>query len=115
MPNLRFAAPIERRVAVITGGSQGIGRASALRIAEEGRDVVIADVDPAGADVAKQIEALGQRALFIPTDVTDEAAVQSMVDQTVSTFGRLDILVCCAGILGKELPFLEQTASQFDK
>ncbi len=115
MPNLRFAAQKERRAAVITGGSQGIGRACALRIAEEGRDIVIADVDPAGADVARQIEESGQRALFIPTDVTDEAAVHRMIEQTVNTFGRLDILVCCAGILGKELPFLEQTTAQFDK
>lgn len=115
MPNLRFAAPKERRVAVITGGSQGIGRACAFRLAEEGRDIVIADVDPAGGDVAQQIEGSGQRALFIPTDVTDEAAVYMMIEQTVSSFGRLDILICCAGILGRELPFLEQSAAQFDK
>lgn len=115
MPNLRFAAPKERRVAVITGGSNGIGRACALRIAEEGRDIVIADIDPAGAEVVKEIEALGQRARFIPTDVSDEAAVHSMVAHTVGAFGRLDILVCCAGVLGKEIPFLEQTAALFDR
>src|SRR5258706_7657356 len=116
MPNLRFAAPKERRVAIITGGALGIGRASALRIAEEGRDIVIADLEEeAGKAVASEIEALGQRVLFIKTDVTSEAAVQSMVAQTVETFGRLDILVCCAGILGVEAPFLEQSAAQFDK
>lgn len=115
MPNLRFAAPKERRVAVITGGARGLGRASALRIAEEGRDIVIADLVDAGHDVVKEVEALGQKALYIPTDVTDEAAVQSLVQQTIDTFGRLDILVCCAGILGIEAPFLEQSAAQFDK
>jgi NAD(P)-dependent dehydrogenase (short-subunit alcohol dehydrogenase family) len=115
MPNLRFAAPKERRVALVTGGARGIGRASALRIAEEGRDVVIADLLDLGHEVVKEIEALGQRALYIPTDVTDEAAVQRLVEQTVSEFGRLDILVCCAGILGKEAPFLEQSVAQFDK
>jgi NAD(P)-dependent dehydrogenase (short-subunit alcohol dehydrogenase family) len=115
MPNLRFAAPKERRVALVTGGARGIGRASALRIAEEGRDVVIADLLDLGHEVVKEVEALGQRALYIPTDVTDESAVQSLVEQTVNTFGRLDILVCCAGILGKEAPFLEQSVAQFDK
>jgi len=116
MANLRFAAPKERRVALITGGARGLGRASALRIAEEGRDIVIADMlDEQGAAVVQEIEALGQQALYLRTDVTDESAVQALVQQTVAQFGRLDILVCCAGILGWEKPFLEQTVTQFDK
>jgi NAD(P)-dependent dehydrogenase (short-subunit alcohol dehydrogenase family) len=116
MPNLRFAAPVERRLAVITGGARGIGRACALHLAEAGRDVVIADVlDEQGATTAREVEALGQAGLYVRTDVTDEAAVHAMIDQVASTFGRLDILVCCAGILGIEAPFLEQSAAQFDK
>lgn len=116
MPNLRFAAPKERRVAIVTGGARGLGRASALRIAEEDRDIVIADLlDEEGQQTVKEVEALGQKALYIRTDVTDEAAVQQMVNQAVEHFGRLDILVCCAGILGWEKPFLEQTVAQFDK
>jgi 3-oxoacyl-[acyl-carrier protein] reductase len=114
MPNLRFAAPKERRVAIITGGARGIGRACALRIAEDGRDIVIADVED-GRETVRDVEQLGQCARFIETDVTDEAAVHGMVEQTVADFGRLDILVCCAGILGVEAPFLEQSAAQFDK
>jgi NAD(P)-dependent dehydrogenase (short-subunit alcohol dehydrogenase family) len=116
MPNLRFAAPKERRVALITGGARGLGRASALRIAEEGRDIVIADLlDEQAQATIQEIQALGQEALYLPTDVTDEAAVHRTVAQTVERFGRLDILVCCAGILGWEKPFLEQTAAQFEK
>ncbi len=115
MSNLRFAAPKERRVAVVTGGARGLGRACALRIAEEGRDIVIADLLKSGHDVVKAVQALGQDAIFVKTDVTDEAAVRSMVEATVDRFGRLDILVCCAGILGLEAPFLEQPAAQFDK
>ena len=115
MPNLRFAAPVERRVAIVTGGAQGIGRATALRLAEENRDIVIADVDLNGANVAREVEALGQKALFIETDVPDELAVHAMVDQAKATFGRVDILICCAGILGSEREFLEQSAAQFDK
>jgi NAD(P)-dependent dehydrogenase (short-subunit alcohol dehydrogenase family) len=116
MPNLRFAAPKERRVALITGGARGLGRASALRIAEEGRDIVIVDLlDEQAQATVQEIQALGQEAIYLPTDVTDEAAVHRAVAQTVERFGRLDILVCCAGILGWEKPFLEQTAAQFEK
>ena len=115
MAELRFAAPKKPRVAVVTGGGRGIGRASALRIAEEGRDIVIADVIDAGHDVVREVQALGQKAIYIKTDVSDQLAVKAMVDQTIATFGRLDILVCCAGVLGKEVPFLEQTAEMFDK
>jgi NAD(P)-dependent dehydrogenase (short-subunit alcohol dehydrogenase family) len=115
MPHLRFAAVKERRVAVVTGGASGIGAACAVRLAEEGRDIVIADVSERGAEVAARVEALGQRALFVPADVTDEAAVQGMVRQAVESLGRLDILVCCAGILGLEAPFHEQSPAQFDR
>lgn len=116
MSHLRFAAPKERRVALITGGARGLGRASALRIAAEGRDIALMDLaDEAGAAVVREIEALGQAALYLHTDVTDETAVQRAVAQAVTHFGRLDILVCCAGILGWEKPFLEQTAAQFEK
>ncbi len=115
MSNLRFAAPKERRVAVVTGGGRGIGRACALRIAAEGRDVVIAEVGDFGAEVVPEVEALGQRGVFVRTDVADEASVKHTVAQTVAAFGRLDILVCCAGILGLEAPFLEQSVAQFEK
>ncbi|MCB0113138.1 MAG: SDR family oxidoreductase [Caldilineaceae bacterium] len=116
MPNLRFAAPVERRLAIVTGGARGLGRACALRLAEAGRDVVIADVlDEPGAATTAEIEALGRQARYVHTDVTDEAAVHAMVNESAQLFGRVDILVCCAGILGVEAPFLEQSAAQFDK
>jgi NAD(P)-dependent dehydrogenase (short-subunit alcohol dehydrogenase family) len=116
MANLRFAAPKERRAACITGGARGLGRAAALRIAQEGRDVAILDLlqDEAEKTVT-DIEALGQRALFVKTDITDQLQVQAAIDQAAEDFGRLDILVCCAGILGWEKPFLEQTPEQFAK
>ena len=116
MPNLRFAAPVERRVALVTGGARGIGGATALRLAEAGRDIVIADVlDAEAADTRAKIEALGQRAVYLKTDVSDEAAVRATVEQTVAAFGRLDILVCCAGIFGKETPYLEITSDSFER
>jgi NAD(P)-dependent dehydrogenase (short-subunit alcohol dehydrogenase family) len=115
MPDLRFAAPKEQRVAIITGGARGIGGATAVRLAEAGRDIVIADVlvDETAQTMA-QIAALGQRAMAIPTDVSDEAAVRAMVARTLDEFGRLDILVCCAGIFGKETPYLDIKADEFE-
>jgi NAD(P)-dependent dehydrogenase (short-subunit alcohol dehydrogenase family) len=116
MPNLRFAAPRERRAAIVTGGGRGIGGACAARLAEEGRDIVIADLDEAEAAVTiEAVESFGRRALFIPTDVSREQAVRDMVSQAVDALGRLDILVCCAGIFGRETPFLEMTSDSFDR
>lgn len=115
MTQLRFAAPVERRAAIVTGGARGIGQACALRLAEAGRDVVIADIEPQGEGVAAEVERLGQRALWCKLDVTDESAVRALVEQTVATFGRLDILVCCAGVLGTERPFFEQSAAELDR
>jgi NAD(P)-dependent dehydrogenase (short-subunit alcohol dehydrogenase family) len=116
MPKLRFAAPKEERVALVTGGARGLGGAAAVRLAEEGRHVVIVDVlEKEGRERVVQIEALGQKALFLQVDVTDEAAVQASVARAIEALGRLDILVCCAGILGWEKPFEEQPVAQFDK
>ncbi|MBT3343653.1 MAG: SDR family oxidoreductase [Gemmatimonadetes bacterium] len=113
---LRFAAPRLRRAALVTGGARGLGRAMALRIAAEGRDVVIADLlEEQGQQTAKEIVALGQRAIFCSTDVTVEAEMQAAVDAGVNAFKRLDILVCAAGILGLEAPFHEQSAQQFSR
>jgi NAD(P)-dependent dehydrogenase (short-subunit alcohol dehydrogenase family) len=116
MPTLRYAAPVERRVALVTGGARGIGRACVLRLAEAGRDVAVLDLlEEEGAQVAAEVEALGPRARFRRADVTSEAEVRQAVADTVETLGRLDILVCCAGVLGLEAPFLEQSAAQFEK
>jgi NAD(P)-dependent dehydrogenase (short-subunit alcohol dehydrogenase family) len=115
MPDLRFAAPEERRVAIVTGGANGIGRACALRLAEAGRDIVVADADARGADVVGEVEQRGGRALWVQVDVTDESAVHNLVEKTVGTMGRLDILACCAGVLGREMPFAQQTSVEFDR
>ncbi len=105
----------EARVAIVTGGGRGIGLASALRLAEAGRDVVIADVGEFGQDAAAQVAALGRRARFVPTDVTDQAAVRALVDETLRDFGRLDILVNCAGVLGREEAFLERDDAEWHR
>jgi NAD(P)-dependent dehydrogenase (short-subunit alcohol dehydrogenase family) len=98
-----------RRVAIVTGGGRGIGRASALRLARDGRDVVIAEVGDFGAEAAREVEALGVRASYVRTDVGDRASVEAMVERVMGDYGRVDILVNCAGVLGLEAPFHEQT------
>jgi 2-dehydro-3-deoxy-L-rhamnonate dehydrogenase (NAD+) len=103
------------RVAIVTGGAHGIGRAAALRLAQAGRDIVIADRDPAGAAVVADITALGRQACYVPTDVADPAAVQALVATTLARFGQVDILVAAAGVLGQERPFLEQTEEEWHR
>jgi glucose 1-dehydrogenase len=102
------------KVAIVTGSAGGIGRGTALRLAEEGARIVVADIDEAGsAETVAMIQALGGQALAVTTDVTVADLVQRMVAQTVATFGGLDILVNNAGVLGR-LPLLEVSEETFD-
>ncbi len=93
----RFALP--DRVAIVTGGGTGLGRAMALALARAGADVAVAARTPGPLErVAGEIEALGRRALAVPTDVTDSAQVDRLVARTVEALGAVDILVNNAGI-----------------
>jgi NAD(P)-dependent dehydrogenase (short-subunit alcohol dehydrogenase family) len=86
------------QVAIVTGGSQGIGRAISLAFARHGASVCVADVDPqAGEDVANEIRRSGGESLVVPVDVTNEAQVAAMADKAAARFGRVDILVNNAG------------------
>lgn len=104
------------QVAIVTGGSSGIGRATAERLADEGAAVVIADVEEdAGRAVVDAIESGGGTAAFVTTDVSSSADVEALVDRTLSAHGRLDIAVNNAGILTPMAAIDEISADHWDR
>ncbi|WP_291841700.1 glucose 1-dehydrogenase [Maricaulis sp.] len=103
------------RVAIITGGANGIGKACARRLAEDGCQVVIADIDShAGHALAEELGADKGKALFVSCNVADRLAVNNLLSETRSTFERLDVLVNNAGIVaGGDI--LSLSEADFDK
>jgi NAD(P)-dependent dehydrogenase (short-subunit alcohol dehydrogenase family) len=96
---------LDNRVALVTGGASGIGRATALALAVEGAKVVVSDVNTTdGEATAHSLTEAGHEALFIPCDVTRAIQVESLVRRTISTFGRLDYAVNNAGVGGDMTP-----------
>lgn len=84
--------------AIVTGAGQGIGRSIALKMAQEGADVVIAEMNPdTGNQTKKEVEALGRKALSFPVDVADQKQVRGMVEEVLKIWGKIDILVNNAG------------------
>ncbi len=98
---------LQGRVAVVTGGTAGIGRALALGLAEAGADVVACARTAEAVDkTAAEIEARGRRTIRATADVTDRASLERARDATLAAFGRIDVLVNCAGRI-KRTPTLE--------
>lgn len=95
-----MTAVLDGKVAFVTGGSRGIGKAVALKLAEDGADVALTYRDSAehAADVVDRIKSLGRRAWAVRADSADPIAVREAVDQAAAEFGRLDIVVNNAGI-----------------
>ena len=103
------------RVAAITGGALGIGRATALTFAEEGATVALGDVQTEAAEaVAQEIRGRGGKAIAVGLDVGDAAQVQAFVDRVVEEFGRLDVMFANAGI-AHSAPFLEHPEAQWHR
>jgi NAD(P)-dependent dehydrogenase (short-subunit alcohol dehydrogenase family) len=91
---------LEGKVAIITGAGGGMGRVAARLFAGEGARIVVAEWDEAaGRDTAQLVGEAGGEATFVPTDVADEASVQAMVDATLATYGRVDVLYNNAGVM----------------
>lgn len=104
------------KVAFISGGASGIGRAVALDLAARGTKVVIADIQPVEADdLVEQITESGGRAIAIACDVRDDDAVASAIEYTVKTFSHLDIAINAAGIGGPEVRTAEYQPADWDR
>lgn len=104
------------KVALVTGAAAGIGRACALALARQGAQIAVMDLNGPGAqDTVEQVEALGGRALALPTDVSDADAVRSSMDQTRAKLGTPLIVVCNAGIGGVASLFRNERKENWDK
>jgi 3-oxoacyl-[acyl-carrier protein] reductase len=111
-----MSGKLEGKIALVTGGSRGIGAAIAKRLAADGAHVAITYTKgvEAAASVVKEIERAGRKAISIQADATDAAAVEAAVEKTVATFGRLDVLVNNAGTAIPKR-FEETTLEELDR
>src|SRR5471030_2012697 len=112
---MKTEKPLAGKVALVTGGSRGIGAAIAKRLAADGASVAITYTKgaDAAASVVKEIEGAGGKALAIQADATDAKAVKAGIEKAVATFGRLDILVNNAGTAIPK-PFEEAPLEELD-
>ncbi|CAM2885388.1 SDR family oxidoreductase [Flavobacterium frigoris] len=104
----------KNKVAIITGGSSGIGRATALAFAKKGANVVVVDWHES-PETMKTLKDLGAEAIFIKCDVSKSVDVKNMVEKTITTFGRLDYAFNNAGIEGDSAPTADCTEGNWDK
>jgi NAD(P)-dependent dehydrogenase (short-subunit alcohol dehydrogenase family) len=114
----RGTGKLENRVAIITGGDSGIGRAVAIAYAREGADVVLSYLEGEEEDgrrTAELVEQAGRKALTVPADLTSEDACQELVDRTVAEFGRIDVLVNNAAYQMSQSDIADITTEQFDR
>ena len=107
---------LEGKVAIVTGGSKGIGREIGLVFAEAGADVVVSSrgLDSSLEDVAEEIRTLGRRSLAVPADIRKKSDVERLVQRTVEEFDVIDILVNNAGIL-LVAPFVDHSEEDWDR
>jgi len=106
---------LHERVAIVTGGGQGIGRAITVALASAGARVSVADINPRTArETAAVVCNSGGSATAIQVDVSQRASVARMVEHTLSMYGKLDILVNNAGVIG-DVPFLELSEAEWDR
>jgi 3-oxoacyl-[acyl-carrier protein] reductase len=107
---------LANRVAIITGGAKGIGKGMALKFAEEGCSVTIADIDEkAGRQTAEEVTKKGTQGAFIRCDTTDEKQVQDMVAGVIQKFSKIDILINNAGGFGPPIPIQNLSVQEWDR
>jgi NAD(P)-dependent dehydrogenase (short-subunit alcohol dehydrogenase family) len=107
---------MQDKIAMVTGGSSGIGKAAALIFAREGAKVVIADIQiERGAETVRMIEDSGGEATFVKTDVSQHDEVEALIGRTVETYGRLDCALNNAGIEGDQATTAECTMENWNR
>jgi NAD(P)-dependent dehydrogenase (short-subunit alcohol dehydrogenase family) len=107
---------LEGKIALVTGGTSGIGREAAVLFAKAGANVVVAGRrEREGAETVELVRAAGQDGLFVKTDVSKSAEVEALVQATVAKFGRLDVAFNNAGIEGTWVPISRQSEEDFDR
>src|SRR5271169_264607 len=110
-----MGAALNGKSAIVTGSATGIGRATAMLFAKEGARVVVSDVDEGARQVVEAIKESGGEAIFLRADVSQAGDVERLVDATVGTYGRLDVLVNNAAVYrgdGSILTVTDDTWSQ---
>jgi NAD(P)-dependent dehydrogenase (short-subunit alcohol dehydrogenase family) len=106
----------DQKVAIMTGGSSGIGRATAIALAKERVKITVAARRAKeGEETVRLVKEAGSEGIFVKTDVAKEDDVRSLVENTIKTYGRLDYAFNNAGIEEIMTPFLDQTTEKFDK
>jgi NAD(P)-dependent dehydrogenase (short-subunit alcohol dehydrogenase family) len=106
----------ENKVAIVTGGSSGIGKATAVELASQGATIVIANRnEETGLKTVKEITDSGGNATFIRTDVSKEIEVKNLVEQTILAYGRLDLAFNNAGVEQPPMPLTEQTEELYNQ
>ena len=107
---------LEHKVALVTGGTSGIGKATALAMGAAGAKVVFSGRrEPEGEDTANLIRQAGAECLFVRSDISSEADVKALIEKTVTSYGRLDVVFNNAGIESPMKPLHEQSVEDFDK
>ena len=104
------------KVSIVTGGAMGIGREIALRLARDGSDIAVVDIEKEGGqETVEKVRSMGRKSLFFEVDATRWDQVKGMVDGVLKHFSKVDILVNSAGILGPVVPLWEYQVEDWDR
>ena len=104
------------KISIVTGGAMGIGKEIALRLARDGSDIAVVDIEKEGGqETAKEVRSIGRKSHFFEVDVSQWDQVRAMVDGVLAQFNKVDILINSAGIVGPLVPLWEYSVEDWDR